>query len=115
MLLQRQGELHRRLDKGTPVMTSNVSSMSTLDFARMYAPTTPARGITSRVQFFLFILITATLFIRPTEIVDGLDGLHIYELLNVAAIVLALPLLLKEVHPTRIFRAPITVCVIGLW
>jgi hypothetical protein len=64
--------------------------------------------------FALFLLINATLFIRPAEIVPALLGLPIYELLNVLCIVLCFGQLLEKLSFARLAAAPITACVVGL-
>jgi hypothetical protein len=64
--------------------------------------------------FFVFVLINGTLFIRPAEIVPGLLGLPIYELLNLLCLALALPKILACLTSARIASAPITACVLGL-
>src|SRR5437660_1224594 len=43
------------------------------------------------MAFFLFLLVNATLFIRPAEIVPGLLGWRIYEALILSCLVAALP------------------------
>jgi hypothetical protein len=64
--------------------------------------------------FALFILINATLFIRPSEIVPALLGLPIYELLNLACLVLCAPLIAQRLSSDQLSASPITACVIGL-
>lgn len=64
--------------------------------------------------FFLFLILNATLFIRPSEIVPALLGWHIYLVLILVCAGLALPAILDQLSHRCLSRRPITVCVLGL-
>jgi O-antigen ligase len=65
------------------------------------------------MDFFLFILVNATLFLRPGEIIPELVGVPVYEYVIVACLVVALPSLFRLL--TRpLDTQPITLCVFGI-
>src|SRR5262245_46343354 len=66
------------------------------------------------MAFFLFILVNATLFIRPAEIIPEWQKLSIYEYLIVSCFVLALPEVLTYLTSRPLERQPITLCVFGI-
>lgn len=70
---------------------------------------------TSQLAFFLFLLVNATVFLRPAEIVPELLGLPIYEGLIFSCLFLSLNTVRTELMPQVLYRNPITVCVIGVW
>jgi len=87
-------------------------------------PTTPARPelargravepATSRLAYFVFILVNVMLFVRPTELIPALAGWPFYEWLIEACMLLSLPSLVKELTPGTVKRWPINWCVVGL-
>jgi len=66
------------------------------------------------VAFFLFILVNATLFIRPAELVPALAGAPIYNVLIIACLAASLPALLKQMALRRLMEQPISACVVGI-
>jgi hypothetical protein len=64
--------------------------------------------------FALFILVNATLFLRPGEIVPELLGLPIYEFLIVSCFFLSLSDIFKYFLSGPVDAKPITFCVFGL-
>ncbi len=66
------------------------------------------------MAFFLFLLVNATLFLRPTEVVPGLLGWKIYEALIIGCFVLALPDVLAYLTGRPLDTQPITLCVFAL-
>jgi O-antigen ligase len=67
------------------------------------------------MAFFLFILLNATLFIRPAEIVPGWEEAPVYLTVFLACLVVAYPRLLVQLTPTALVRQPISACILGLW
>ena len=67
------------------------------------------------IQFALLILLTATLFIRPAEVVMALQGLPIYQVLMLFCLALSLPLILAQLRIPVLAGTPITTCVLGLF
>jgi O-antigen ligase len=65
--------------------------------------------------YFLFQLVTATLFIRPAEIFPSVYGWPIYECLILTCLAVSLPGVLRQLSPQSLTDNPITACVIGLW
>ena len=66
------------------------------------------------MNFFLFILVTATLFIRPGEIIPMLRGWEFFFYLIVPCLVLSIPSVLGQLSKRSLQSQPITVCVLGL-
>jgi hypothetical protein len=71
------------------------------------APAAPAP-----LGFALFLLLNATLFIRPGEVVPALLGWNIYQFLILLTFAVAFPLVLTQLG--SLDARPITVCVLGL-
>lgn len=65
--------------------------------------------------FWLFILLNATLFIRPGEIVPDLEGWPIYQWVILSCLVVAYPRVLDQFTRDALLSRPVTVCVIGIW
>ncbi|MEX2119543.1 MAG: O-antigen ligase family protein [Pirellulales bacterium] len=61
-----------------------------------------------------FILLTATLFIRPSELIPEVEGWQIYELLIIGCLVLSWPLIIEQLSPAKLAERPISACVVGL-
>jgi hypothetical protein len=66
------------------------------------------------MDFALFILLNAVLFIRPAEIVPALLGLPLYEVLSLTCLAVAAPRVLGQLQPRSLVRQPITACAVGL-
>jgi len=62
----------------------------------------------------LFILLNATLFLRPAEIVPQLAGLPIYECVILGCLALSLPAVLRQLKYRALVASPITLCVMGM-
>jgi hypothetical protein len=66
------------------------------------------------MDFFLFILVNATLFIRPPEVVPRMQDFQLYLYLIIPCLLLSLPVLLDQLRGDMLAVRPITVCVLGL-
>jgi hypothetical protein len=66
------------------------------------------------VQFGLFILLNAVLFLRPAELVPALEGLPIYESLIWICIAFAVPAVGRELTVDKLKRQPTTICVFAV-
>jgi O-Antigen ligase len=66
------------------------------------------------MAYFLFMLATATLFVRPTEIVPDLLGLPIYNTLILSCASLSFSKVVARLDPRDLSRNPISVCVLGI-
>jgi hypothetical protein len=62
--------------------------------------------------FVIFLLVTATLFLRPSEIVPDLQGFRIYEVLMVGAIFSLRREIMDQFHLVRLQTQPVTICAI---
>jgi O-antigen ligase len=67
------------------------------------------------VDFFLFLLVNAALFIRPGELIPALYALPIYNVVIVMNLLVAGPALLNQLTEHNLVRSPITVCVLGVF
>lgn len=67
------------------------------------------------MDYLLFLLLNAVLFIRPAEIVPELLDLAIYEVVIIACLIVALPKLLEQLRLRSIVENPISACVIGVF
>ncbi len=67
------------------------------------------------MDYVLFLLLTATLFIRPAELVPSLRGWPIYEWMIIASLIVASPNIFRRLRPAELRYSPITVCVLGLF
>src|ERR1700747_2754991 len=65
--------------------------------------------------FFLFLLVNATLFIRPSEILPELATLRIYEALILACFAVSFPTVLEQFSGKALATRPITVGVLVFW
>jgi O-antigen ligase len=65
------------------------------------------------VDFALFVLINAILFLRPAELLP-IGALPIYEVAIVSGLLSALPSLQWQLSLARLAYAPITICILGL-
>lgn len=70
---------------------------------------------TSPLAFLLFMLVNATVFLRPAEIVPELLGLPIYEGLIFSCLALSVNVVWDELQPRKLFHNPLTICVMGIW
>jgi O-antigen ligase len=66
------------------------------------------------MSFILFILVNVVLFLRPAEIIPGLEGAPIYELVILAALAASAPEVLGQLTTRSLAARPVTVCVLGL-
>ena len=64
--------------------------------------------------FFLFILLNATLFVRPQELVPGLAELPIYNLLILACLAVSFSAVLRQFTSDSLIKNPISACVLCL-
>jgi hypothetical protein len=78
------------------------------------APPRPAEGVYS-LGFCLFLLVNAVLFIRPAEIVTDLEGLPIYESVILAALLVSVPAMARQLAGGAIVSKPILTCVVCMW
>jgi hypothetical protein len=64
--------------------------------------------------FYLFVLVNAALFIRPSEIVPGLEAIPIYNILISSCLLVSFPAVQRELTRRRLIATPISVCVLGM-
>jgi hypothetical protein len=64
------------------------------------------------IGFCLFVLVNATLFIRPAELLPALEGLPIYNVLITTCLAVSFGPVLSQLKALR--ERPITACVLGL-
>lgn len=73
---------------------------------------TPARPCS--FGFFVFLLVNATLFIRPAELLPALEGLPIYNVLMVICILASVPVLVEQLSWRRLLAQPGAACVVAM-
>ena len=66
------------------------------------------------MSYFLFLLVTATLFIRPAEILPAVSAWPIYNYLIIACLAMSLPGVSAQLSMRSLKENPITACVVGL-
>ncbi len=66
------------------------------------------------MEYVLFVLVTATLFLRPAELVPALIGLPIYNYLILSCLIVSSPKIIENLQPQRLRRQPITVTVLAM-
>jgi hypothetical protein len=66
------------------------------------------------LAFVLFLLLNATLFLRPAEIIPALMDKPIYEVLILGSLVAAFPRVLEQLSARSLIDRPISACVVGL-
>jgi O-antigen ligase len=64
--------------------------------------------------WLLFLLLNATLFMRPAEIVPQFEGLPIYEVIIVVCLLLSFTEVVQQLRLQALAGNPITVCVLGM-
>lgn len=67
------------------------------------------------MAYFLFLLVNASLMLRPAEIVNDWAELPIYNMLMIACLVASVLPILRQLTPQVLASTPITVCVLGLF
>lgn len=72
-------------------------------------------SVVAAVDFFLFLLVNAALFVRPGELFPATYGWPIYNCLIIANLLVAAPAVLNQLSEKRLSQSPITVCVLGVW
>jgi len=66
------------------------------------------------VGFFLLILVTAILFIRPTDFIPGLESFQVYLIAILACLVTSASVIPGQLTADSLKKRPITACVLGL-
>jgi hypothetical protein len=66
------------------------------------------------MELLLLILLNATLFVRPAEIVPAVMGWPIYEVLILSGVAASGRAILRHLQPGALARQPITVCALGM-
>jgi O-antigen ligase len=79
------------------------------------APIRSGRPAPHALGFNLFLLVNATLFVRPADVIPGIIGWEIYQYLIVVTLLVSLPAVLAQLSSRRLQARPITVCVLGLF
>jgi hypothetical protein len=66
------------------------------------------------MTFGLFLLLTATLFLRPAELLPAVQGWPIYEVLMISCLVGSFEQIRQQLDTNSLRRNPTTLCVLGL-
>jgi len=70
---------------------------------------------TSRLAFVLFCLTTVVMILRPGEMISGLAGVPIYEVLILSTSALSFGGLLNHFRVSSLQRQPVTLCLVGVF
>ncbi len=74
-----------------------------------------ARSVSSsRVEWILFFLLNAALFLRPEEFIPSLSGASLYQWLILMCAAVCFPRVLEILKWRSLARQPITICVLGI-
>jgi hypothetical protein len=68
----------------------------------------------SGLGFFLFLLLNAVLFIRPSELIPSLEGAQIYEAIIFACLAISFPEVVRQLAVRSLAAQPIAACVLGV-
>jgi O-antigen ligase len=66
------------------------------------------------VAFGLFLVLTAVLLVRPTEIIPSLAGVPVFQAVILACLAVTFPRVLAQLTPAALQDRPITACVLGV-
>lgn len=66
------------------------------------------------LDFTLFLLLNATLFLRPSDVIPALDGLPIYNAIILCCLVISFSKLIPLLSFRSLVNRPISICVVGL-
>jgi O-antigen ligase len=66
------------------------------------------------VGFFLFVLVNAALFIRPSEIIPDLETIPIYNILISSCLLVSFPAVTRQLTVRSLVDNPINLCAIGM-
>lgn len=66
------------------------------------------------MDFFLFILVNATLFLRPAELFPSMAEIPLYNILILLCLASAFPQTLDQLSLQRLISRPITACVVAM-
>jgi O-antigen ligase len=67
------------------------------------------------MDYFLFLLVNAVLFLRPAELVPDLERLPLYFWFILACLIVSIPKLFGLLSPDSPLRHPVTLCVFGIF
>lgn len=67
------------------------------------------------MAYTLFILVNATLFIRPAEIVPSLAGLPIYNVLISACLAISFSKIADRLSTQSLIENPLNICILGIF
>src|SRR4051794_36143467 len=66
------------------------------------------------MDFAVFLLVNAVLFVRPAEIMPDLEALPIYNIVIVVNLLIAGPAIINYLMVRGVTRCPATFCVLGV-
>ena len=67
------------------------------------------------MNYALFLLLNALLFLRPEDLIPGLAGTRLYLIAILACTAASLPGLAVRLTPSGLRAQPVTICVLGFW
>ena len=67
------------------------------------------------MQFALLVLLTAVLFIRPSDLIPAWEKIPMYQMVILACIASSYPLMTRQLQMPTMTRRPVTLCLVCLW
>jgi hypothetical protein len=67
------------------------------------------------VSYVLFLILKASVFVLPAELIEGLQPIWLYQLANLGRWLTTCPLTVSQLSVSSLLRCPIALCVIGLF
>lgn len=67
------------------------------------------------MPFVLFLMLTATLFLRPAELLPAIQGWPIYEVLIIGCLLGSVEQIRNQLSRDSLIRNPLTLCVVGVF
>jgi O-antigen ligase len=74
----------------------------------------PAERASCALGFALFLLVNLILFIRPGELIDGMDDVPIYEVVICLCLLASIPVIFRQLRPQSLKLSPITFFVLSI-
>src|SRR5258705_4562115 len=90
----------------------SASAAPFLDYASPLERPEERRG--GALGFVLFVILTAVLFIRPSEIVPALGTINIFAPMIIICVAASIPILFRQLMPTHLMAQPGLLCIIAM-
>lgn len=75
-------------------------------------PPSGAREPGTELGFFVFLLVNAALYVRPSDVLPGMEGVELYRYLILASLAVSFPAVLHNFRSAALEERPIDVCLL---